>query len=191
MSPNQFDTTMTNSILFNLRFVFILFIFIFLSNSSYAQSKTNTVFLEQFAAKQQSEWQAMQQRVQDYADLHDVPVFYETPDGGWVIMFDVVDGQPVYFASDNVGAAITTRANQLMPGGNTGLELTGEGYDKLGVWDGGRVRNTHVEFMDQGVSRVTQIDNPTSLSDHATHVAGTMVAAGINTAAAVWHLPAN
>jgi hypothetical protein len=180
LSPNQFVTTMTNSILSCLRAACIFLIFSLLSIISYAQAKTNEVFLQQFAQEQQTEWQAMQQRVQDYVDLHGVPVYYETPDGGWVILFDVVEGQPVYYASDNVGAAITTRANQLMPGGNTGLELTGEGYDKLGVWDGGRVRNSHVEFMDQGVSRVTQIDNPSSMSDHATHVAGTMVAAGIN-----------
>jgi len=183
LSPNQFDTTMTNSILSSLRIAFIFLIFNLLTISSYAQSKVNEVFLIQFAKEQHAEWQAMQQRVQDYTVRFGVPAYFETPDGGWVIMFDVVDGQPVYYASDNVGAAITTRANQLMPDGNTGLELTGEGYDKLGVWDGGRVRNTHVEFMDQGISRVTQIDNPTSLSDHATHVAGTMVAAGINTAA--------
>lgn len=166
-----------------LHIVIISLIFNLLSINSYGQSETNNVFLEQFAIEQNAEWRAMQQRVQEYTDFYDVPVSYETSDGGWVIMFDVVDGQPVYYASDNVGAAITTRANQLMPGGTTGLEITGQGYNKLGVWDGGRVRNTHVEFMDQGVSRVTQIDNPSSMSDHATHVAGTMVAAGINTAA--------
>lgn len=118
---------MTNSILSSLRIAFIFLIFNLLTISSYAQSKTNEVFLEQFGKEQHAEWQAMQQRVQDYTVRFGVSAYFETPDGGWVVMFDVVDDQPVYYASDNVGAAITTRANQLMPGGFTGLELTGEG----------------------------------------------------------------
>lgn len=54
----------------------------------------------------------------------------------------------------------------------------------VGVWDGGRVRGDHVEFMKDGISRV---DNKgtftTSYDDHATHVAGTIAAAGVNSAA--------
>ena len=47
--------------------------------------------------------------------------------------------------------------------------------NRLGVWDGGKVLNTHQEFQ----SRATQVDGASGLSDHATHVAGTMVAGGV------------
>jgi hypothetical protein len=158
----------------------LILAFISIAIAGIAQMSTNVEFLRNFAIELETEWQQMQQRVHAYANQHNLPISFETADGRFVIMFDVIDGQPIYYETDNYGASLTTRAHQLMPGGNSGLELTGEGYDKLGVWDGGRVRNTHVEFTDQGIPRVTQMDNATTLSDHATHVAGTMVAAGIN-----------
>ncbi|GAB2604759.1 S8 family peptidase [Spirosoma areae] len=48
---------------------------------------------------------------------------------------------------------------------------------RLGLWDGGRVLTSHQEL---GTSRIAQKDNPTALSNHATHLAGTLVAQGIN-----------
>ena len=47
---------------------------------------------------------------------------------------------------------------------------------KLGIWDGGAVRGTHVELR----GRVVQEDSTSTLDDHATHVSGTMIATGIN-----------
>lgn len=156
-------------------------VFLMTVSTAMSQFSTNIEFLHQFAEEENVKWQQMRERVEAYANQHKVPIEFVNSDGKYVLMYDVINGQPLYYETDNYGASLTTRANELMPGGNTGLDLTGEGYDKLGVWDGGRVRNTHVEFTDQGASRVTQMDNATSLSDHATHVAGTMVAAGINT----------
>ncbi len=68
----------------------------------------------------------------------------------------------------------------LWPGGSLGLSLDGSGYDKLGEWDGGAVHLNHVEFMNTGSSRVTQVDGATDTSSHATHVAGTMIANGVD-----------
>ncbi len=45
----------------------------------------------------------------------------------------------------NVDAADTTNTDQLWPGGHLGLGLTGNGY-RVGVWDGGPIRDTHAEF---------------------------------------------
>lgn len=80
------------------------------------------------------------------------------------------EGNPVYYTTDNAGAAITTRANRLNAGGSLGLSLDGQNMT-IGIWDGGRVRNTHNLLT----GRVTQVDNPPSLSAHATHVGGTMM----------------
>lgn len=79
-------------------------------------------------------------------------------------------GNPIYFTTDNVGAALTTRANRLNSGGSLGLSLDGQGMT-IGIWDGGKVRNTHALLT----GRVTQVDNATELSLHATHVSGTMM----------------
>ncbi len=45
---------------------------------------------------------------------------------------------------------------------------------RLGMWDGGKVRDTHIDM----VGRVSQMDGATVLNSHATHVAGTMISRG-------------
>jgi len=98
---------------------------------------------------------------------------------------------PLYYETTNLGAAQTSRTNRLWPGGGLGLNLSGQRmtlccisgpngsqpyfYDpKAGIWDGGGVRATHQEL----VGRVTQRDAATTSDNHATHVAGTMIASG-------------
>lgn len=92
-------------------------------------------------------------------------------------------GMPSYTVSqNNTIAAATTRANQLWPGGASGLNLTGSTANmknKIAVWDEGAVLGTHVELT----GRITQKDNPSSVADHSTHVSGTMIASGINPSA--------
>ena len=88
-------------------------------------------------------------------------------------------GMVMYYITSNLGAAVTTGVDKVWPGGSAGLSLAGSGMF-LGEWDGGAVRLTHQEFPSNAV---TQVDGATTLSDHATHVAGTMVARGINASA--------
>jgi hypothetical protein len=101
---------------------------------------------------------------------------------GGLSMLTGVDqfGLPIYYTTySNLMAATTTRANQLWPGGSTGLNLSGSSNflkDKIGIWDGGRILGTHVELA----GRITQKDNPSSHDNHATHVSGTMIASGVN-----------
>jgi hypothetical protein len=101
---------------------------------------------------------------------------------GKLVGVDAFNLPKYYIQHNNAIAANTTRANQLWPGGSSGLNLSGSSNavkNKLGVWDGGKILNTHVEL----VNRVTQKDNAAVLSDHATHVTGTMVASGVNPSA--------
>ena len=96
------------------------------------------------------------------------------PNGGNALLVGVFDdGTPKYYATYNREGAITTRANTVNTGGVAGLDLNGENMI-AGVWDGGRVRDTHNLLED----RTTQIDNPGSISNHSTHVSGTMVGSG-------------
>src|SRR5580704_1888153 len=89
-------------------------------------------------------------------------------------------GKPVYINTvDNIISAATIRTNQLYPGGALGLTLNGSSNNikgKIAIWDEGLVRPTHVELA----GRVIQVDNSPTLSDHSTHVSGTMIAAGVN-----------
>jgi len=81
----------------------------------------------------------------------------------------------------NVNAADTINTDQIWRG--TTLNLTGAGIT-VGIWDEGAVRSTHQEFLQPGPgTRVSVVDSGMSLSDHSTHVAGTIGAYGVVAAA--------
>ena len=90
------------------------------------------------------------------------------------------DGKsPIYFSTDNVNAAKSTRANFLNSGGGLGLNLNGQTMTAY-VWDGGATLPTHNEFggrvsINDGVTTIVAGSNN---SQHANHVTGTIVAAG-------------
>jgi len=88
-------------------------------------------------------------------------------------------GFPIYFATDdNVISAATTNTNTVQPGGILGLNLSGSSSllnNKLAIWDGGAVYRFHQEFSGKTIT----IADTSSIIDHATHVAGTMLAKGV------------
>ncbi|MGL4376501.1 MAG: hypothetical protein ACRCT1_08705, partial [Microcoleaceae cyanobacterium] len=77
----------------------------------------------------------------------------------------------------NADAAKTTQANKLWSGGGLNLNLTGQGVN-VGVWDQGPVLSTHQELT----NRVATLDAGAT-SNHSTHVAGTIGATGVQSAA--------
>jgi subtilisin family serine protease len=83
-------------------------------------------------------------------------------------------GEPIYYQTYNLDAARSINTHRLWTGGLSELKLNGEGIT-LNVWDGGSIRATHQEFG----GRTTQMDGTPIMNGHATHVAGTMVAAGL------------
>ncbi len=101
---------------------------------------------------------------------------------GEVISLQGVDsqGMPIYYKTEfNTRAAATTSTDRLWPGGRSGLNLSGSSTflaGKLGIWDGGSVLASHQELR----NRIQIHDTDASISSHATHVAGTMISAGIN-----------
>ena len=86
----------------------------------------------------------------------------------------IYNGTPMFFSTSNAGSSKTINANSMYPGGSLGLNVTGYGM-YAGIWDGGKVRYTHQEFTN---SRVNLSDAASKLSDHSTHVTGTILAAG-------------
>lgn len=89
----------------------------------------------------------------------------------------ICNGFPVFYTLDNAGSSITINTVKLYPGNSLGLNITGSGMIG-GVWDGGKVRNTHIELT----GRVFLSDNASALSPHATHVSGTIIATGLSPA---------
>lgn len=98
------------------------------------------------------------------------------------VIFDVVNGQPVYRSTNsNAQAAVNIKTDVLQPGGSLNLNLEGEGMD-VGIWEvGGTTLTTHVEFIDNNASsRILLPDNNSNATFHSTHVTGTIGAQGIN-----------
>lgn len=141
-------------------------------------SSENQKLLEELTIQEQSRIS----RVQDY--LSNNPTFKATIkyQMGLMHIYDVLDGKPIYRATDNLNAARGTKTTHLQPGGSLGLNLDGSGMT-VGVWDGGPAEDAHPEFINSGVSRITIIDNAvvdgdTGFSSHGTHVTGTISASG-------------
>ncbi len=102
------------------------------------------------------------------------------PNGGIAKLVGIYpNGLPEYLATEsNVGAANTTGASTLWNGGTTGLNLTGSSNvlnNKIAIWDGGAILGGHQELN----GRIISGDGTPSISDHSTHVAGTIMAKGI------------
>jgi hypothetical protein len=93
---------------------------------------------------------------------------------GFELMSVDENGDPVYVGTTNVNARTSTAVSlvQNVAPFNTGGALSGSGL-RVGVWDEGGIRSTHQEFG----ARVTTLDG-SGLSDHGTHVGGTIGAAG-------------
>jgi hypothetical protein len=145
-----------------------------------AQTFTNNRILDQAAIAYKLAFNANYTKAMAMAKQRGWPTTIDSKNGRRGVLVGVDElGYPKYYMTDyNTIAAATTRANQLWPGGSTGLNLSGSSANmknKLGIWDGGAVLGTHVEL----VGRVTQKDNPSSIIDHATHVTGTMMATGV------------
>src|SRR5438046_2129004 len=74
-----------------------------------------------------------------------LPAPQQVAQGVWLLATGLPPADLELNQADNANAADTTNADQLLPGGGLGLNLTGAGLS-VGVWDSGRVRNTHQEF---------------------------------------------
>ncbi len=102
------------------------------------------------------------------------------PDGKVTLLIGVDElGNPKYVSTlNNTIAAATTRANQLWPGGTSGLNLSGSSNGvkgKIAIWDGGHPLTTHVELT----GRIS-LEDVSSIDGHATHTTGTLIATGVN-----------
>jgi hypothetical protein len=111
------------------------------------------------------------------AELLGIPVRLDGPSHKVSILYDFRGEEPLYRTTLNANAAISTGANLIRQ--TAPYNLDGSGI-KVGVWDGGSVRNTHQEF---NTTRVVKKNSTVAVDDHATHVAGTIGASGFQASA--------
>ncbi|MFQ5356497.1 MAG: S8 family serine peptidase, partial [Mariprofundaceae bacterium] len=142
-------------------------------------AETNQLQLQQLSQVYKQQHALDRAKAIQKAQQLGLPIRYEQTDGALLELQGMApNGMPMYYKTENLNAAKTVSTNQVWPGGLPGLSLTGNGMT-VGEWDGGAVLSTHQEFA----GRVTQMDAATATHYHATHVAGTMIASGVQAAA--------
>lgn len=169
---------------------FLFFLFSFSQNNEQKdliKFKTNLHSLGELSKSFLKKDEIVQSKIAFFLDNHpNYKRVYYSNDVKYEL-FDIVNEKPIYRATDNFDEARATKTNTLQSGGELGLNLNGEGM-LIGVWDGGLVRKSHLEFQDEisSLSRImtpeTNLPNPSS-DNHATHVAGTITATGLQAAA--------
>ena len=136
--------------------------------------------LADFSVKLNDIYLSSRQRAYALAKTHGWFTQRKTKNGGIITLQGVTKlGFPIYRTTyNNIIAAATTGTNQVQPGGSLGLNLSGSSTvlnNKLALWDGGAVYKQHQEFAGKTIT----IHTSTPVIDHATHVAGTMIAKGV------------
>ncbi|WP_242131616.1 S8 family serine peptidase [Aestuariivivens marinum] len=168
------------------------FLLLILSNIiSYAQTEAerkkisdsyDMTKIERLKHKLQKENLERKERINKYLENKGLKKRF-SKNGKTYEIHDIVNGKPIYFTTHNLTSAKATKAARLWSGGSLGLDLNGENMI-IAVWDEEDVRATHQEFLDDQPmpeSRVTfpELAGTTRpASNHATHVAGTLIANG-------------
>ncbi|MFA4948204.1 MAG: S8 family serine peptidase, partial [Candidatus Krumholzibacteriia bacterium] len=110
------------------------------------------------------------ERARGLADSLGWPAAGVLPGGKSFALQGIEHGIPFYYTTFNRDAARTTRTDSVQYYIGGGSDFT------IGLWDGNASRTTHQELA----SRVFWRDTKTPVIDeHATHVAGTMIASGV------------
>jgi len=167
--------TLKKLVVFSVAALFMLTILPLTGQNLISYDSRRQERLREFSEKMSRQWQKNRAEAEQRARKEEIPVRKVFEDGTVIELQRYWNDIPLYYTTLNMGAAETIAADKVWQGGGADLELSGS-TEALGIWDEGNVRTTHQEFE----NRVTWKDVPSSLNDHATHVAGTMIAAGVN-----------
>ncbi len=153
----------------------ILILFLILAGILSAQEFTNNENLKKLQEKYHQRFLKQRAIAEKWAAENGIPMRQVLEDGTVIELQRIENGIPLYLQTDNATAAQTISTDEVWTGGAAGLNLDGTGI-VLAEWDGGSVLSTHQELT----GRVTQEDTPSGTSEHSTHVAGTMMATGVD-----------
>ncbi|MGQ8335576.1 S8 family serine peptidase [Sunxiuqinia sp. A32] len=145
-----------------------------------AEKNQNQEKLIQFAKQKSAEWKIEKKKADSLAAVLDFPIFYFENNNSKVVILQRLGAKnrPVYYATDNISAAATISVDELWENDNEFPALNGEGVN-INIWDGGSIRTTHKELQGEDGARVVMRDLELPVSDHSTHIAGTMIATGV------------
>ncbi|MCT4637437.1 MAG: S8 family serine peptidase [Bacteroidales bacterium] len=155
----------------------IVLVMLLIPETSMAQVRSRAAELRSFSSQRAKEYKARKAEAVTRANQLGIPLFVKTDKVFMELQYFESD-IPIYFQTFNSNSAKTISTNKVLPGGSSGLNLDGSGIT-IREWDGGAVRLTHQEFG----NRVVQGDGVTTTHYHAQHVAGTMIASGVNATA--------
>ncbi len=153
---------------------FILIV-LFIGMQSFAQQTINKSALLKFSIEKTAEFNAKKAEAVLFARQNNLPLFIENDQIFMELMYIDEFGKPQYYSTENVNSSATISTNLVNSGGGNGLSLDGSGMT-IHEWDGGAVRGTHQEYT----GRVVMGDGVTTTHYHSTHVAGTMIASGVD-----------
>ena len=161
-----------------LRILSITFILAFQLSILWGQTPEQRNALRQLSVEFEAAYTQQRTEAIRKADSLGMSVRQEFEDGTIIELQGFKNGRPVYYTTYNLEGAEVIGSADVWSGGEAGFNLSGQGQT-LAMWDGGATLLTHQEFT----GRVIQADDAVTISDHATHVAATMVAAGTVAAA--------
>ncbi len=146
------------------------------NTGAFAQTDQQINRLQELARESRAEWQIRHTEALEWAERTGEPVRRELSDGTVIVLQKMDElGHPVYHITHNLDAAETSSVDALWPGGSAGLDLTGTGRT-ISMWETGVPLKSHNELED----RITHANEDASVTQHATHVAGTMIASGVD-----------
>lgn len=138
------------------------------------EGERNLTALHRIKQQVDSDYAAQQLELKQYLQHHKFimpqpsnPVAVYRLDG-------MLNGQPLIKKTMNAGSYTSTGAEAVSPRGDFGLDLAGEHLNVI-IWDSGVSRRNHQELR----GRVNRTDVGAE-DDHATHVAGTLLAGGMD-----------
>ncbi|MBW8049415.1 MAG: S8 family serine peptidase [Cytophagales bacterium] len=143
------------------------------------RAASNTSVLEQMAVHFDSIYTIQKAEAEQWAIDSGYTIRGNLPDGGSFEIIKITNGAPIYNITNNLNAAKTVSTNKVWTGGGAGLDLDGTQI-YIGQWDGGHPNDNNPELSGNIIHKDCSI---CTYSTHATHVAGTMIAKGVDTTA--------
>ncbi|PTB97722.1 hypothetical protein C9994_01735 [Marivirga lumbricoides] len=157
-----------------MRYSLLILFFLFSLSSAVHCQQFNQQALVGISEQQKIRNHVKSDRVQKFVNHNNLKRRIALGPDKDAILSDVVNGIPYYLTTHNLQARKTTGVDYIQSEGGLNLPLKG-GNMIIGVWDGGLVLNTHQEFQGRIKNKLGS-----EYSNHATHVTGTIAAAGIN-----------
>ena len=152
--------------------IYLKFSLVFLTPILFEPVSGQTL-LKELSKQLDASWKSERAHAESLATILRMPIREDRPDGRTIELQGFEKGMPRYYATQNLNAARTISTVNVWSTGGLGYFLSGSGMT-LGEWDAGQVLATHQELA----GRVTSTQG--ALHFHSTHVAGTMIAAGIS-----------